>query len=71
MRVCVCAVVINIYLLCDKNLPVEWPEPSQPGIGHLKRDESLRLGQYFRYFNELICALNYNRGVLLTYLLEN
>uniref|UniRef100_A0A1A9ZQB4 Uncharacterized protein n=1 Tax=Glossina pallidipes TaxID=7398 RepID=A0A1A9ZQB4_GLOPL len=23
------------YLRCDKNLPVEWPEPSQPGIGHL------------------------------------
>ncbi|KOX73929.1 hypothetical protein WN51_14007 [Melipona quadrifasciata] len=23
------------YLRCDKNLPVAWPEPSQPGIGHL------------------------------------
>lgn len=24
------------HLLCDKNLPVEWPEPSHPGIGHLE-----------------------------------
>ena len=23
------------YLLCERNFPVEWPEPSQPGIGHL------------------------------------
>lgn len=26
----------SYYLRCDKNLPVEWPEPSQPGIGHLE-----------------------------------
>lgn len=25
------------HLLCDKNLPVEWPLPSHPGIGHLKK----------------------------------
>lgn len=23
------------YLLCERNLPVECPEPSHPGIGHL------------------------------------
>ena len=30
-------VKINIfkYLLCERNLPVAWPDPSQPGIGHL------------------------------------
>lgn len=36
--------VSNIYLLCDKNLPVEWPEPSQPGMGHLQWNERMRLG---------------------------
>lgn len=25
------------YLRCDKNFPVECPDPSQPGIGHLQR----------------------------------
>ena len=24
------------YLLCERNLPVECPEPSQPGMGHLQ-----------------------------------
>ena len=24
------------YLLCERNFPVAWPEPSQPGIGHLR-----------------------------------
>lgn len=23
------------YLLCERNFPVEWPEPSHPGTGHL------------------------------------
>ena len=27
---------IETYLLWERNLPVAWPEPSQPGIGHLK-----------------------------------
>ena len=25
------------YLLCERNFPVAWPEPSQPGIGHLRQ----------------------------------
>jgi len=25
------------HLRCDKYFPVTWPEPSQPGIGHLQR----------------------------------
>jgi hypothetical protein len=25
------------YLLCERNFPVAWPDPSHPGIGHLKK----------------------------------
>ena len=28
------------YLLWERNFPVAWPEPSQPGIGHLKGSDS-------------------------------
>lgn len=28
---------LSTHLRCDKNFPVEWPEPSQPGIGHLEK----------------------------------
>lgn len=31
-----CVGELDTYLRCDKNFPVEWPEPSQPGIGHLQ-----------------------------------
>lgn len=32
-----CNFCINLtYLRCERNFPVECPEPSQPGIGHLK-----------------------------------
>ena len=28
----------SCYLLCERNFPVACPEPSQPGIGHIRRD---------------------------------
>ena len=28
----------SCYLLCERNFPVACPEPSQPGIGHLRQD---------------------------------
>ncbi len=29
-------VVDESHLLWERNFPVEWPEPSQPGMGHLR-----------------------------------
>ena len=40
--VCI-SISVNTYLLWDKNFPVECPEPSHPGTGHLKEIKSLRI----------------------------
>lgn len=45
----------NTHLLCERNFPVEWPDPSQPGIGHLcerkKTGRDISLMFHLQYWN--------------------
>lgn len=37
------------YLRWERNFPVEWPEPSQPGIGHLVKNQHKKGFAFIRF----------------------
>ena len=37
------------HLLCERNFPVAWPDPSHPGIGHLKKSKKVCRQKWLKY----------------------